>query len=111
MQTATKTVTRGIYNRVPTGEYIGNIEQFRREKVGERENTYAFEAVDGGTLRINGVCYRVEDNSEFAIKVMRTKIKAAGGAPGLIKFFMRDTLDSWEAKVMENCKPLNKGTN
>ena len=101
-QTQTKTVTRGIYNRVPVGNG-----QFRRDKVGETVVNYAFEVVDAVTLRINGKCYRVEDCSEFAIKVMKTKIKAIGGAKGLIKFLCRETLDSWELKIIENCKPIN----
>lgn len=103
----TKTVTRGIYNRVSTGEQVNGVEQFQTIKTGEQVNNYTFEVIDANTLRINGNAYRVEDNSEFAIKVMKTKIKAAGGAPGLIKFFMRDTLDAWELKVIENCKPIN----
>lgn len=103
----TKTVTRGIYNRVSTGEYVGNVEQFQTIKTGEQVNNYTFEVIDANTLRINGNAYRVEDNSEFAIKIMKTKIKAAGGAPGLVKLFMRDTLDAWELKVIENCKPIN----
>ncbi len=107
-QTATKTVTSGIYNRVPTGEYVGNREQFRMVKTGERVNKYTFEIVNANTLRINGNAYRIEDNSEFAIKIMKTKIKAQGGASGLLKFFMHDTFDSWELRVIENCKPINK---
>lgn len=100
--TQTKTVTRGIYNRVPVGNG-----QFRHDKVGETVANYAFEVVDAATLRINGTIYRVEDCSEFAIKVMRTKIKANGGAKGLVKFLCRETLDSWELKIIENCKPIN----
>ncbi len=107
-QTATKTVTHGIYSRVSTGKYVGNYEQFRCDKVGERVNTYTFEVINANALRINGNAYRIEDNSEFAIKIMKTKIKAQGGASGLLKFFMRDSFDSWELKVIENCKPINK---
>ena len=100
--TQTKTVTRGIYNRVPVDNG-----QYRHDKVGERITVYTFEAVNDTTLSINGKCYRVEDCSEFAIKVMRTKIKANGGAKGLAKFLCRETLDSWELKIIENCKPIN----
>lgn len=100
--TQTKTVTRGIYNRIPVGNG-----QFRHDKVGETVANYAFEVVDAATLRINGKTYRVEDCSEFAIKVMKTKIKATGGAKGLVKFLCRETLDSWELKIIENCKPIN----
>lgn len=103
----TKTVTRGIYNRVATGEFVGGIEQYRHDKVGERITVYTFEAVNDTTLSINGKCYRVEDCSEFAIKVMKTKIKAIDGAKGLIKFLCRETLDSWELKIIENCKSIN----
>lgn len=105
--TQTKTVTRGIYNRVPTGQFVGGVEQIRHDKVGEQVNTYTFEVIDANTLKINGNAYRVEDNSEFAIKIMKTKLKAQGGANGLVNFFMRDNLDSWELKVIENCKPIN----
>lgn len=101
-QTQTKTVTRGIYNRVPVGNG-----QYRHDKVGERITVYTFEAVNDTTLSINGKCYRVEDCSEFAIKVMKTKIKAIDGAKGLIKFLCRETLDSWELKIIENCKSIN----
>lgn len=100
-QTRTKTVTRGIYNRVPVGNG-----QFRHDKVGETVVNYTFEAVDAATLRINGKTYCVEDCSEFAIKVMRTKIKSNGGAKGLVKFLCRETLDNWELKIIENCKPI-----
>lgn len=100
--TQTKTVTRGMYNLVPVGNG-----QFRHDKVGETVARYTFEVIDAATLRINGKTYRIEDNSEFAIKVMRTKIKANGGAKGLVKFLCRETLDSWELKIIENCKPIN----
>ncbi len=100
--TTTKTVTRGIYNRVPVGNG-----QFRHDKVGETVTKYAFEVVDAATIRINGKCYRVEDDREFAIKVMKTKIKAIDGAKGLVKFLMGETLDSWELKIIENYKPIN----
>lgn len=103
----TKTVTRGIYNRVATGEFVGNVEQYRHDKVGEQTTVYTFEAVDDSTLSINGKCYRVEDCGEFAIKVMKTKIKASDGAKGIIKLFMHDALDTWELKIIENCKPIN----
>lgn len=105
--TQTKTVTRGIYNRVATGKFAGGVEQFRYDKVGETVANYAFEVVDAATLRINGKIYRVEDCSEFAIKVMHTKIKANGGAKGLVKFLCRETLDDWELKIIESCKPVN----
>lgn len=103
----TKTVTRGIYDRVPTGKFVGNVEQYRHDKVGEAVANYTFEVIDAVTLRINGVEYRVEDSSEFAIKVMKTKIKANGGAVGLVKFLCCEKLDNWELKIMENCKPVN----
>lgn len=103
----TKTVTRGIYNRVTTGRYVGNVEQISMVKVGEQTAVYTFEAVDDSTLSINGKHYRVEDSSEFAIKVMKTKIKAIDGANGLVKFLTRETLDNWELKIIENCKPAN----
>lgn len=106
-QTQTKTVTKGIYNRVATGEFVGNVEQYRRDKVGETVANYTFEVVDDVTLRINGKTYRVEDNSEFAIKVMKTKIKSKGGAAGLVKFLCREKLDNWELKIIESCKPVN----
>lgn len=104
--TTTKTVTCGIYNRIPTGRYIGGVEQISTVKTGERTTHYTF-AAHADSIEINGVKYRVEDCSEFAIKVMRTKIKANGGAKGLIKFLCRETLDSWELKIIENCKPMN----
>ncbi len=107
MEKATKTVTHGIYNRVATGRHVGGVKQYRHVKTGEEVRKYTFEVVDTNTLQINGNNYCIEDNSEFAIKVMKTKIKAAGGALGLLKFFMRDTLDAWERKVIEYCKPTN----
>lgn len=107
MQTATKTVTRGIYNRVPTGEFVGNVEQYRTIKTGERVNKYTFKVVDANTLIVNGKAYKVEHDKEVAIKIMKTKVKALGGAPGLLKFFMRDPSDAWELKVTKNCKPIN----
>lgn len=102
-----KTVTRGIYNRVATGEYVGGVEQYRLEKVGEQTTVYTFEVINDSTLSINGKCYRVEDDREFTLKVMKTKIRAIDGAKGLIKFLCRETLDDWELKIMENCKPIN----
>ena len=103
--TTTKTVTRAIYNRVPTGQFIGGYEQISTIKIGEKTINYTFTA-HADSIEINGVKYRVEDCSEFAIKIHRTKIKANDGAKGLIKLFMRDTLDGWETKVIENCKPM-----
>lgn len=103
----TKTVTRGIYNRVATGEYVGGVEQYRHDKVGEQTTVYTFEVINDSTLSINGKCYRVEDDREFTLKVMKTKIRAIDGAKGLIKFLCRETLDDWELKIIENCKPIN----
>lgn len=109
METATKTVTRGIYNRVPTGQRVGNVEQFRYIKIGEKVNTYAFEVIDHNTISINGKAYKIENSSEFAIKVMKTKIKAFGGASGLLKLFTKSNADNdnWETRIIENCKPIN----
>lgn len=104
--TTTKRVTYGIYNRVPTGRYIGGVEQISTVKTSERTTHYTF-AAHADSIEINGVKYRVEDCSEFTIKIKRTKIKAHNGAKGLIKLFLSDTLDGWELKIIENCKPIN----
>ena len=58
--TTTKTVTRGIYNRVPTGCYIGGVEQISTVKTGEQTTHYAFTA-HADSIEINGVKYRVEN--------------------------------------------------
>lgn len=67
--------------------------------------TYNF-AADGNRLTINGRTYKVVQDWEFAIKILKTQIKAINGAEGLIKFFMREPSDSWEIKVIENCRPI-----
>lgn len=102
---ATKTVKRGIYYRTPTGRYIGGVEQISHIKTGEQITEYKFTAT-ADSIEINGLKYRVEDSGEYAIKIQRTKIQASNGAKGLIKLFLSDTLDSWERKIIENCKPL-----
>lgn len=104
--TATKTVTSGIYKRVPTGRYIGGVEQISHVKAGEQTTHYIFTA-HADSIEINGVKYRVEDCGEFAIKIQRTKIKAHDGAKGLIKLLLSDTFDGWELKIIDNCKPMN----
>lgn len=102
MKATEKTVKRGIYNRVPVD---GG--QFKYNEVGEEIINYTFDTDGNNIIIINGKRYRVEDEREFAIKILRTKIRAADGATGLIKFFMSEILDSWERKIIDNCKPLN----
>lgn len=108
MKTATKTITRGIYNRVSTGQYVGGVEQFRHEKVGEKITVYNFTA-EGDKLTINGKSYKVEEDREFVIKILKTKIKARGGAEGLMNFFASNNDswdDQWERLLIEKCRPI-----
>lgn len=100
-----RTVKKGEWKRVPTG--VG--EQFRMEKVRDIENHYDY-AVNSANDRImiNGNTYVVEYASEWAIKIMKTKIKANGGAKGLMEFlnrFQSSCDDGWELKILENCNP------
>ena len=56
--------------------------------------------------------YRVEDNREFTYKVMKTKIKASGGAAGLYAFLKRNIEDRFAEiwtyncikAILENCR-------
>lgn len=104
METATKKVTIGIFNHVPT--YIDGEKRIKWEKVGERVTAMYHFAAHPDSIEINGVKYRVEDNREWAIKVLKTKVKAIDGAKGLIKLFMSEQLDHWELRIIENCKPM-----
>lgn len=107
MQTATKTVTRGIYNRVPTGEYVGTVQQFKLVKIGETTTVYNMQATKD-SVTINGKTYKVEYKTGYALKVLKTKLQTNNGGEGLIDLFMSDSLDCWILKVIENCKPINK---
>lgn len=98
----TKTVIRGIYKQIKLDNG-----QIRHEKTCEIETPYILEIIDKNTLRINDDCYKVEDCSHYAIKIMKTKLKAIGGAVGLFKFLIKEELDTWEKKIIENCKPFN----
>jgi hypothetical protein len=107
MQTITKTVTRGIYNRVPTHNYIGGVQQYRHEKTGETTTVYNI-AVDDSTLTINGNVYRLEYAPEYAIKIMKTKVKTCYAPERFIKSFCTSANDltAWIDKVIANCKPI-----
>lgn len=105
MKTATRTVTRGIFNRVPTGNYVGNVEQFRTVKIGEQTTVYNYVAEENALI-INGAKYKVVEDFEFTIKIQKSQIKAVGGASGLLDFLTRETLDSWELKIIERCRPM-----
>lgn len=107
MQTITKTVTRGIYNRVPTNNYIGGVQQYRHEKTGETTTIYNI-VVDGNTLTINGNVYRLEYAPEYAIKIMKTKVKTCYTPERFIKSFCTDANDltAWIDKIIANCKPI-----
>ena len=73
--------------------YIGNRLCIEKQTVGE--NTFVRN------------WYKVVDDSEFTYKIMKTQIKAIGGAYGLYKFFKRNIDDNFaiECWVIE---PLNK---
>lgn len=107
METAIKVTKRGIYNYVPTGIFVGGVEQKRAVKVGERTVTYSFVAHDD-CLEIDGVKYRVKDDREWAIKIMKTHIKAIDGPKGLLKLILTfwPTLDTIEQRIIEKCKPM-----
>lgn len=108
MQTATKTVTRGIYNRVSTGQFVGGVEQFRHIKTGEQTTIYNI-SVDDTTLTINGNVYRLEYVPGYSIQIRKTKVKTMYNAEQLIKFFMDfDTSGGWIEKVITNCKPIKR---
>lgn len=74
MQTATKTVTHGIYKRVPTEKFVGNTRQYSTIKIDEETITYNI-AVDDTTLTINGKTYRLEYVPEYSIQIRKTKVK------------------------------------
>lgn len=107
MQTITTTVTRGIYNRVPTNEYAGGVQQYRHEKTGEITTVYNI-AVDDTTLTINGNVYRLEATPGIAIKIMKTKVKTCYTPERFIKSFCTEGSDikAWIDKIIANCKPI-----
>lgn len=107
MVTTTKTITRGIYNRVSTGQFVGGVEQFRHDKTGEQTTVYNI-AVDDTTLTINGKVYRLEYCPEYAIKIMKTKVKTCCTPERFIKSFCTGDNDitAWIDKVITNCKPI-----
>lgn len=103
MQTS-RTVTKGIYNveTLPNG-------QKRYNKVGETKTTYTYSTNENDdVITINGKSYRVEYNSEWAYKIMKTKIKAPGAARLLetLTEFQHSCQDYIEEKIIENVKPI-----
>lgn len=99
-----KLVKTGIYDKVPTGETVGNVRQFKHIKIGEKETKYIYELVDDSTLKINGKAYAVTDCGQWAIKIMETHVKASGGASGLLKFLMDENLDFYEKNIIATTK-------
>lgn len=63
-------------------------------------------SADNTLISINGKIYKVKDDSEFAIKIMKTMVKSQNGATGLIKFLIKG-FQNWIPRIIDNVKPLN----
>lgn len=103
----------GIYERIPTGENIGGVDQFLTKRVGEVKTqwTICVPNMDDRTMIVsrNGEnkTVIVENAPGWCYKVMRSKVLASGGAKGLFKRLVRDLTDnhgnSVSASYMYNC--------
>lgn len=103
----------GIYERIPTGENIGGVEQFLTKRVGEVKTQWCIcvPNMDDRVMIIsrNGEnkTVRVESAPGWCYKVMRSKVLASGGAKGLFRSLVRDLTDnhgnSVSASYMYNC--------
>lgn len=103
----------GIYERIPTGEFVGNVEQLRTERVGEKRTqwTICVPNMDDRVMIIsrNGEnkTVKVESAPGWCYKVLRSKVLASGGAKGLFRSLVRDLTDnhgnSVSASYMYNC--------
>lgn len=97
-------VIKGIYNKIPLDNG-----QIKHEHIGDITTTYQF-AVNyaNDKIRIDNKVYAVSEDREFAIKIMKTKIRAIDGAKGLMRFLCRDSNNGliWIDKIIENVKPM-----
>lgn len=62
-------------------------------------------SVDNTLIFINGKIYKVKDDSEFAIKIMKTMVKSQNGASGLINFLIKG-FQNWIPRIIDNTKPI-----
>lgn len=63
-------------------------------------------STDNTLISINGNIYKVKDDSEFAVKIMKTIIKSQNGAIGLVDFLSKHGFQNWIPRIMDNTKPL-----
>lgn len=101
---AQRIVTKNTYNIevLPNGQKCYN-------KVGETKTEYRYETNEtDDIITINGKSYKVEYNSEWAYKIMKTKIKAPGAARLLETLieFQNSCQDYIEQRIFENVKPI-----
>lgn len=81
----------------------------QRKKAVPRGKVYFYSTNEkNDVITINGVSYKVGDVYGYAIQIKKTKINAAGGALGLVRFLSSQTFDMWENKIFNNCKPIKK---
>lgn len=88
---------QGIYKSVPTGKFVGDVEQMRTERVGEIRTQWCIcvpNIDDHNRVMIvsrNGEnkTILVESDYEYAWKIMARKVLAIGGAKGLFECLVR----------------------
>lgn len=104
----TRIVRQAIYNIVPVHTEKHGL-QYRHDEVGEKVKVYTYAVNDeNNAIMINGNAYKVEWDSVFTYKIMKTKIKAINGAAGLLRFLMSqyDCMDSVEENIMNITKAI-----
>lgn len=81
----------GIYESIPTGRFVGSVEQMRTERVGEVRTQWSIcvPNIDDRVMIVsrNGEnkTVIVESDFEWAWKILRDKVLAIGGAKGLFE--------------------------
>lgn len=63
-------------------------------------------SADNTLISINGKIYKVKDDGEYAIKIMKTMVKSQNGAIGLINFLTKHGFQNWIPRIIENTKSI-----
>lgn len=104
---------QGIYESIPTGKFVGDVEQMRTERVGEIRTLWCI-CVPNMDDRVMIVSRNgknktviVENTYGWCYKILRNKVLASGGAKGLFNTLVRDLSNSdgqsVTASYMYNC--------
>lgn len=108
---------QGIYESIPTGKFVGDVEQLRKVKVGELRTQWCIcvPNMDDRVMIVSrdgkNKTVIVENDHKWAWKIMARKVLANGGAKGLFDCLVRGIGDKhadYHFACLENIWKITK---